>query len=248
MFLSEPPFTSYDLRFVIAGFPIRVHPMFWLIALLTGSSARLGPEILVWVLVLFVSILVHELGHAFAMRYFGESARVVLYGMGGLAISDYARRGRSPMTQILISAAGPVAGFALAGLVALTIILTGGSFAFDASFPIFWDYSLGKSLKHPTAQLLVWHLLYVNIFWGLVNLLPVFPLDGGQIARQLFVMRNPWQGLQASLWLSIFVAAGLAVWGFSRGSVFMGILFAMLAYESYNALQQMGGGGYRGGW
>ena len=63
MLFQSPPPTRYDLRFSIAGIPVSVHPVFWLIALLFGSS---GDPLLIpiWILVVFVSILVHELGHA----------------------------------------------------------------------------------------------------------------------------------------------------------------------------------------
>ena len=63
MMLFQPPQpTPYDLRFSVAGIPVTVHPLFWLIALLLGST---GDILLVpiWVGVIFVSILVHELGH-----------------------------------------------------------------------------------------------------------------------------------------------------------------------------------------
>ena len=64
MFLFQPPPpTQYDLRFAIAGIPVRVHPLFWLITILFGFSADLI-QLLIWVFVVFVSILVHELGHA----------------------------------------------------------------------------------------------------------------------------------------------------------------------------------------
>ena len=51
-------------------------------------------------------------------------------------------------------------------------------------------------------------MLYVNIFWGLVNLLPVYPLDGGQIARELLELASPADGVRQSLWLSVIAAVG----------------------------------------
>ena len=67
MFQAAPQ-TRFDLRFNIAGFPVRVHPLFWVIAILLGSGSDNLLMIPVWIVIVFVSILVHELGHAFAFR------------------------------------------------------------------------------------------------------------------------------------------------------------------------------------
>ncbi|MBX9581317.1 MAG: hypothetical protein K2X87_13490, partial [Gemmataceae bacterium] len=111
--LVEPDRTPYDLNFRLFGFPVRVHPLFWVVTVLFGSSALrdFGPEyLLVWVVVVFVSILVHELGHAFAFRAFGTDAAVVLYGFGGLAVPWGGVAGR--WRRVAVSLAGPAAGFA----------------------------------------------------------------------------------------------------------------------------------------
>jgi Zn-dependent protease len=81
MFLAEPQPTAFDLRFQIFGFPVRVHPAFFLMPLILGGGllqgdnpGSTGVNFLVLTAVFFVSILVHELGHALAMRFYGESA------------------------------------------------------------------------------------------------------------------------------------------------------------------------------
>ena len=87
-------------------------------------------------------------------------------------------------------------------------------------------------------------MLWFNIVWGAVKLLPVFPLDGGQIAQTLIVASDPWGGLTRSLWLSVITGAITAVvGGIAFQSIFMVMLFGSLAYSSYLALQQVGGGG-----
>jgi membrane-associated protease RseP (regulator of RpoE activity) len=127
--LFEPPRTRFDLSFTFAGVPVRVHPLFWLVAVLLGFSARDPVSVVIWVGVVFVSILVHEFGHALAMRHYGESPRIVLHTLGGLTIAEPTPWGRtwanvSPgvRQQILISAAGPGAGFLLAGVVLVVAI------------------------------------------------------------------------------------------------------------------------------
>src|SRR5215208_4108329 len=131
LLFQPPPPTRYDLRFSVAGIPVRVHPLFWLIAVLLGSS---GDVLLlpIWVLVIFVSILIHELGHAFAFRRYGQHSQVVLHFAGGLTIpepvywgSGYANVGLTPNQQIFISLAGPGAGFVFAALIIAIVILTG---------------------------------------------------------------------------------------------------------------------------
>ena len=84
-FFQPTPTSRYDLRFSIAGIPVRVHPLFWLIALLLGSSGDLL-QIVIWIFVVFVSIVVHELGHAFALRWYGLRSQILLHFSGGLTI------------------------------------------------------------------------------------------------------------------------------------------------------------------
>src|SRR5262245_44712779 len=100
------------------GIHVRVHPFFWLIACLLGADylERLGPVyLLLWVACMFVSILVHELGHVVMGRAFGARGHIVLYSFGGLAIgsSDLPRRWQ----RVAVLFAGPFAGFLLFGMV-----------------------------------------------------------------------------------------------------------------------------------
>jgi hypothetical protein len=109
--------------------PVRVSAWFWVAAALLGwnvCQALAGSDqrellrlLVAWVAVVFVSLLVHELGHAFTYRWFGQSAHVVLYHFGGLAIPDaWGRRGaRRPLERLLVSAAGPLAQLLFAAAV-----------------------------------------------------------------------------------------------------------------------------------
>ena len=60
-------------------------------------------------------------------------------------------------------------------------------------------------------------IFFVSVMWGMVNLLPIYPLDGGQIAREIFLKLDPREGIRASLCLSIVAAVAMAVLGLSRG-------------------------------
>ena len=69
MLFTEPNRTPYDLRFNLFGIPVRVHPLFWLVAAILGAGSDPDPiELLLWIGTVFVSILIHEMGHALAAR------------------------------------------------------------------------------------------------------------------------------------------------------------------------------------
>jgi membrane-associated protease RseP (regulator of RpoE activity) len=81
------------------------------------------------------------------------------------------------------------------------------------------------------------NMLFVNILWGLVNLLPVYPLDGGRIAREALSIGHPRRGIICSLKLSavtagIMALVGLLMWE----SIFTALMFAYLAYVNYQTL------------
>lgn len=268
--LADPGETNFDLRFNVLGFPVRVHPLFWLIAVILGARgfpSGGGPQLLIivllWVAVVFISILIHELGHCLAMRFYGSRARIVLYAMGGLAIPEsssfqpFGRASKRSTTEsIVISAAGPVAGFLLAGLVIGIIFAAGGKVEPQGWFGWYIELRRGQDNQAVIAAdpkaIYVWmfleYMLWVNIMWGLINLLPVMPLDGGQIARAIFTHFDPWNGLANSLWFSVAVGAGMAAVGMLVfNSLFIALMFGMLAFSSWQMLQQLGGGGFGGG-
>ena len=89
-------------------------------------------------------------------------------------------------------------------------------------------------------------LVFVNILLNLFNLLPVFPLDGGQIARQLFVKFDPWGGVRNSVILSIAVAVFVALFAFNHNGGFIAFFFGFMAWNNYQLLQQ--GGNSRRPW
>jgi len=263
--LGEPQPTQFDLNFEIFGFPVRVHPLHWALGAFIGYSSAM-PEnkilgMVIGIVVVFASILIHELGHAVMMRYYGKPARIILYMMGGLAIPDrggYSNpymtgdsfrpvqdKGRFRWSQIIISFAGPLAQFILAAVVIAFSIAgatAGGITAGDAL-----ENLLGMdNAINPNLMLLIRLLLFINIFWAVLNLLPVYPLDGGQIMREFLVGLDPWQGQVRALWVSIIAAVLTGVVGAVLcGGLFMPIMFGMLAFQNWQMLQRLQGGGGR---
>jgi Zn-dependent protease len=242
--LVEPDRTPYDLNFRLLGFPVRVHPLFWVVAVLFGADAlgnpNLGPVyLLVWVAVVFVSILVHELGHAFAFRACGVGSSVVLYSFGGLAVPWGHVGGR--WRRVGVALAGPAAGFVLLGLVWASNRYV-HPWAVE-SLPLFYLYV---------------SLVGVNLYWGLMNLLPVVPLDGGRVSEEVCEAASRRNGGRVALWISVVVGAVVAVyslagevgrgrgagwfdalpWWVPPGSLWTALLFGILAYQSYQLLRQ----------
>jgi len=242
LFQTLPP-TRFDLRFSVTGVPVRVHPLFWLIALLLGSTGSLL-EIPIWILVVFISVLIHELGHAMAFRFYGVHSQIVLHAMGGLTIpeaapwgSGWAKVSPSPKQQIVISLAGPFAGFLFAVLVMVIVMFTGGTLHTSMLFG-FIPLPLTAVLGGQVLSIFITLLLFVNVFWGMFNLLPVFPLDGGQVTRNILVQYDPYDGARRSMWVSVVVGGTIALFGLLvMRSVYIALLFGILAFQSYQMLQ-----------
>jgi len=249
--LAEPPPTPYDWHFRLGSIPVRVHPLFWVLAVLLGISGENpdGWRLLIWVAVVFASVLVHELGHIVAMHFFGERGHIVLYSFGGLAVSDRISawgRGRTPFSQIVISLAGPLAGFLL-GIASVAVFLAGGGQLVFETYGLIRSIALPEQVSRYVGDL-VFYLWTVNLLWGALNLLPIYPLDGGQISRELFQLWDARQGIIQSLWLSLFTAVLLALVAMTQWETpFLGIFFIYMAVTNYMAIQQLSGRGFGGG-
>ena len=245
LFFQEPAPTRYDLNFNLAGFPVRVHPLFWLVTLVFGAGTGSLPDLLVWVVAVFVSLLAHELGHALANRLFGRPSHVVLYFGGGLTVPESVAWGYRQAEALLganqemiVSLAGPATNFLLTGLVLGGVLASGGSVGMTLLFGLLPFPLPGLPYGGAFALGVVWAFLWVNLFWGAVNLMPVYPLDGGQVARNLWLKADRWNGTRRSLWLSVVAGALVALAGLVlMHSLYLALLFGVLAFESYQALR-----------
>ena len=234
---------------------MRVAPWFWAAALVFGQNSVNYPKldgqgnvgaigIFAFAAAMFLSILIHELGHAVAFRYYGVGSEIVLYHFGGLAIPRRSNwdgsSANNPWHQIVISAAGP--GFQVAAAVVLALLLRlVGVMATNETLN-FFGIRGGQPLSNDFAYYFLEHFYWVSIVWALFNLLPVYPLDGGQIARNVLVIFAGANGIVYSLMLSTAVGALLAVWGFRTQQFYLVLLFGSLAYGSFQAMQAYGAG------
>jgi len=240
--LVEP--TPYDWRFRLFGIPVRVHPFFWLMAaLLSGADTDLR-FVVIFVACVFVSIMVHEFGHGLMARALSLTAHeIVLYWMGGYCLSENDRH--RPWSRLAVLAAGPGAGFVLCGLIILGYRLFLGvpitdaiavcQIVFGVDNPASLStrfYMLALPVKNTYSV-----MIFVNLLWGVANLLPILPLDGGQITEVLLTQQNPRQGIRRANIVSLLTAGSLAFVFFKSNQFVTGLWCALFAFRNYQVLQ-----------
>lgn len=252
MLLGEPSETRADLRFRLFGFPVRVHPFFWVVMVLLGIGTVesrqfrfVVGELFIWAVAAFLSVLIHELGHALVLRAYGFRPSITLYGFGGYASYDRSEsdRVREPgnLGQILISGAGPGAQVLLAVGLAVVLYHAGHVVAIYAWGPLYFVLpGEHEIIVNEGVTLFVRDLMLVSAFWAYFNLLPVYPLDGGRIARGILVAANPKHGARQSLILSILVSLALAIVGLVTQDRMLMYFFLFLTYANAQALQAHG--------
>jgi Zn-dependent protease len=228
-----PQPTQFDLHWRMFGIDVRVHPFFWLFSAVLGWSvwaARYGLlYLLLWVLCVFVSVLIHELGHVFVGRLFGSQGHILLYSFGGLAIG--ASNLRQRWQRVLVLFAGPFAQFIILALIVV-------------ASPALLSKLEDGGARMTSLRAVLEMLFLINLFWPIFNLLPIFPLDGGQISREVLEGVLGHRGVLFALGLSVGLSALLAVQMLFPflpiplgGGVFMAIFFALMAVSSYQLLQ-----------
>lgn len=202
------------LQFRLFGIPVQVVPFFFLTALLIGPHDLAGAAL--WLPVAFVGVLSHELGHAAAIRKQGFAPAILLHGFGG-ATTWSAHRPLPPSRRIMISAAGPAVGIAIGlAALALTRIL---------------------ALDDPMFRRLLLFAVWVNLGWGVLNLLPILPLDGGEIVTAAAEGVLGAQGRRIARFVSLAACVVLGLWALSQGWWWSTILAAVLAFANFQALR-----------
>lgn len=232
-----------SLAFRLGGIPVKVDPSFWIIMGLFGLQRAVvggGLDLFVvveWIALVFVGILVHELGHAVAFRSFGRTPSVVLYAMGGLTSAD----GRlSPGRRLVSTLAGPAVGMVLGGAVVLAAqagAIPGAERLAGAGTLDLVLFSLGGPLvADGMVELVVLDLVFINVGWGLLNLVPLFPLDGGQSLEALLqLLRIPLAEHITSV-VSVTVAAGAGWWAAQNQQIFLLLIAGFLGLVNLRRL------------
>lgn len=167
--------------------------------------------------VILVSLLVHEYGHALTAKMFGQDAQIQLVALGGLTYHDGKKLKR--WQDFVIVLMGPVFGLALAGVA----------------------YLIRGAV--PTApQLIIYTLtlfFIVNVFWTIVNLLPIMPLDGGQLLRIVLEGIFGHRGLKIAVMTGVVLAVGIGIAAFIMGLFLVGAILLLLAFEGFATWNQI---------
>ena len=198
--------------------PVKVSPIFFLTAGIIGFLNSMGSDhtfalTLIWVGVIFVSILVHEYGHALTSRYFGQKTRIQLVALGGLTIPEGKRlRG---WREFLVILNGPLFGFLLF-LIFLFTLSTG-------------------VVANPFLLYAVKIFVWVNLFWTIVNLLPVMPLDGGQLLRVILESIFGARGFKYAILTGVVLSIIGALIFFFIGYFLIGVIFFLFAFQNFDS-------------
>lgn len=193
--------------------PLAIHPFFWIFAAMIGwlnSGTLMGT--LIWVGIILVSVVIHEFGHALTAVFFKQKTRIQLIALGG--VTSFEGPKLKFWQQFLITLNGPLFGFCL--FILATLLLKWG---------IFTSSLLIGILK--TTQL-------ANLFWTIVNLLPVLPLDGGQLLRIVLEASFGVKGFKASLIIGGAIAVLLALYFFMIQAFLVGAFFFLFAFQSFD--------------
>ncbi|QBI54154.1 site-2 protease family protein [Streptomonospora litoralis] len=208
------------------GIPVYVTPSWLIIAVIitliyqpvVESTLALGPVsylvAFVFAVLLYVSVLIHELAHSVTARMFGlPVGRITLYMLGG--VSEIEREAPTPGREFLVAVSGPV----------LSLVLAAAGFA-----------AYGFVDPQTIAGVLIWQLWVANLLVGVFNLLPGLPLDGGRLVRALVwaLTRRPKAGTVVAAWggrvLAVAIVAvplGYALLAGAAPNLF-GLLWALL--------------------
>ncbi len=209
------------MSFTFFGIPVTIRLSFFILSGLLAYPRAAKPWLMVeWIAVVALAVFVHELGHALAYRRYGHVPAIELHGMGGLT---YSRGGRdlSLREDAVVSFAGPFFGFLLAGVV------------FGAA------KAYGGAGDDPFVAILVTDLLWVSAGWSIMNLLPMLPLDGGNLMFTAMKAISPTRAVVRAHVISLVVALAAAVAARLAGWTFSIYLALWFAWSNARALLEM---------
>ena len=202
----------------LGSIPVRIRGLFLVMAGVLGMSQG-GPDVVaIWIAVVFVSVLVHELGHALVGRMFGLAPQIELHAMGGTT-SWIEPRDIGAARGIAISLAGPFAGF----VIALLLFACG---------------QLGFHPQHPLLRRAFEQAFQVNLYWGIFNLAPLMPLDGGNVLRGALNLLTKGRGEKPARIVSILMGGVLLAFAALVGAVWLGALGAFFTWANVQAYRQ----------
>jgi Zn-dependent protease len=204
--------------FTLADIPVRVSPWYLLLVFFFVQNIAIANPVLIG-LAITVSLLAHELGHALVARHYRLRPHILLHGFGGVTGHE---RARTNGQDALIVAAGPLSGLLLCAICFAVPMLV--------------------EVRSMQGRALLGLMYSINLYWSLFNLLPMWPLDGGQLMRLLASkIWKPARGERITHIISIVVVilVALASYAVGMGMMLMFIL-ALTAFQNVQALSENG--------
>lgn len=208
------------VRFPLFGIPVEVRPSFLLVAAVLGFQSGRLDFVAIWVGILFVSILIHELGHALTARHFGSDVEIELNAIGGLTSWTIPEQEIGPGKRALIAAAGSAVGLVFGGVVWLVS-------AQFAPYPRLLAFGLEN-------------LILVNVFWGLLNWLPIRPLDGGHLFTSLLEKVAPRHATRIANVTFLVTAALALIVAIRFQLIFVALISGWLLWGEFSRRQPSG--------
>ncbi len=198
--------------FRLFGFPVTIDISFVVVVAILGwaPGATSASAFVVWVVMVPLAVLVHELGHAFVARTTGAQPTITLAGLGGLT-SYLPPRPLSRARSVAISVAGPAVG----------IVIGGALLAYGRGVGVGND--LGRQVLNTA--------IFTTLGWSVLNLLPILPLDGGQTLRELLPGTPAKRAVRAAM-VSVVVAVLAAVVAYRAGFVFGALLAVFFVFSN----------------
>src|SRR5258705_12473136 len=212
--------------FRLAGVDVFLHWSWFLVAAFeisgrAGTYSSVSWNVIEY-LALFLIVLLHEYGHALACRQVGGTAnQIVLWPMGGVAYVDAPPRPGATLWSI---AAGPLVNVVLLALLSLVGILS---------------RSLGWAQTIPNAHALLRAVWFINLGLLVFNMLPIYPLDGGQILRSLlWFLVGRARSLMVATIIGFIGVAGFIILALRMHSVWFGVLSVFVLTNCWRGLRQ----------
>jgi Zn-dependent protease/CBS domain-containing protein len=217
--------------FSVRGIDIKMHITFPLILIwaavqfgwLSGNGLEGAVFGIVVTLLLFAVVVLHELGHSFtALSYGLPIHQIVLLPIGG--VSQIEEMPEKPVQELLVAVIGPAINFALA------IVLVGVAVALRIDLSPKQMIQSLQGMGKLTFDSIFRYLFVANLFLGVFNLLPAFPMDGGRVLRALLATQmDETRATNIAVWVGQTFAWLMGLWGFLGGGFFL-ILIAIFIY------------------
>ena len=217
----------------IGGIEVRIHVTFLLLLAVFASfyGAQGGAsgtvKIVIFFILVFLCVLLHELGHAFAAKAYGiRTVDITLLPIGGVARME--RMPEKPAQELVVAIAGPLVNVVIAAALLFVLAVTGNL-----------DFS---EVFDPTRFNALWALLYTNVMMVVFNLIPAFPLDGGRVLRALLATRLSYErATQIAATVGQALALLMGIWAFSKGPLSLALIaiFIYMGAESESSFVQM---------